>query len=142
MRPNVFHCAKSDYEKEQNAHFFTLGKTLGPSFNFPGQPAKFCATHQEPGMEDVRSQKCSFCAIQRLYAGSAYGQFSLPLSRSRITTTPKISTAGRNFGRSSRKTYTRPFSSSKSLDFGLSAAETLRKNTIDGQLDDVFHLVS
>jgi hypothetical protein len=41
-------------------------------------------------------------------------------------------------GRSSRNTYTRPFSSSKSLDFGLSAAETLRKHTIDGQLDDVF----
>ena len=33
---------------------------LQPSFNFPGQPAKFCLTHQEDGMEKVKVQKCSF----------------------------------------------------------------------------------
>ena len=40
-----------------------------PYYNFAGQPAKFCVTHKQPGMEDVKNATCAdpSCNIQPSY---------------------------------------------------------------------------
>ena len=40
------------------------GCAKGPSFNVYGEKARFCMTHKEDGMVNVKNKRCEMCTKQ------------------------------------------------------------------------------